>query len=242
MGYVAQDGGLIEFLTVRQTLDLFHGLHSLRDRGRDTDSSGLGSINIRKCFRDFQSRFKDILGFSRAVSRGSRSDRSDADDGGIDISSGSYRGDISSDLDSSNDHALECDTNIADTRGDVRNIPDASDAWSHLIGSAPHCILPSKYLNYFVHNLSGGNRKKLSVAISNINNPSLLSIDECTSGRDASLVLSHHLLSCHIISCLVTSCHVILYHVVSNHVVSYHVVSHYFLSCRVRSCDVLSCH
>lgn len=235
MGYVAQDGGLIEFLTVRQTLDLFHGLHSLRDRGRDTDFSGLGSINIRKCFRDFQSRFKDILGFSRAVSRGSRSDRIDADDGGIDISSGSYRGDISSDLDSSNDHALECDTNIADTRGDVRNIPDASDAWSHLIGSAPHCILPSKYLNYFVHNLSGGNRKKLSVAISNINNPSLLSIDECTSGRDASLVLSHH----------VMSCHVILYHVVSNHVISCRVIScrvalFPLMPCKVVRCPVMS--
>lgn len=39
-------------------------------------------------------------------------------------------------------------------------------------------------MHYLVHALSGGNKKKLSVAIANIASPSFLAMDECTSGVD----------------------------------------------------------
>jgi ABC-type multidrug transport system ATPase subunit len=45
-------------------------------------------------------------------------------------------------------------------------------------------ILPKKYLSYSINSLSGGNKKKLSVVLSNITLPSLLLLDEPTSGVD----------------------------------------------------------
>lgn len=48
----------------------------------------------------------------------------------------------------------------------------------------PAGIIPEKYLNYPVHALSGGNKKKLAVAIANIGDPDLLLLDECSTGVD----------------------------------------------------------
>lgn len=45
-------------------------------------------------------------------------------------------------------------------------------------------ILPKKYLPYYIFSLSGGNKKKLATFLSNIYNPSLLLLDEPTSGID----------------------------------------------------------
>ena len=42
--------------------------------------------------------------------------------------------------------------------------------------------MPRKYQHYLVQSLSGGNKKKLSVAVANVGNPPLLAMDECTSG------------------------------------------------------------
>ena len=118
MGYVAQEGGLLEFLTVKQTLELFHGLHSpyknsQHQSKKTMDTYALENSNMQKI--DYDKKYK-------------------------------------------------------------------KNPWRDLIGSTAQSILPSKYLNYYVNTLSGGNRKKLSVAISNMNDPSLLAIDECTSG------------------------------------------------------------
>ena len=117
MGYVPQEGGLLEFLTVRQTFELFHGLHTHKNMKN-------GKIE--------GNRYED-----------------------------------------ENQNGNEHDNARVSLQ----------DPWGELIGTSAKSILPSKYLNYFVNTLSGGNRKKLSVAISNINNPSLLAIDECTSGK-----------------------------------------------------------
>ena len=43
-------------------------------------------------------------------------------------------------------------------------------------------IMPKKYQHYLVQSLSGGNKKKLSVAVANVGHPPLLAMDECTSG------------------------------------------------------------
>ncbi len=43
-------------------------------------------------------------------------------------------------------------------------------------------IVPYKYKNYLVQSLSGGNKKKLAVALANVGCPALLAMDECTSG------------------------------------------------------------
>ena len=119
MGYVPQEGGLLEFLTVRQTFELFHGLHTYK-----TMKNGK-------------------------------------------IEGNQFENENGQENESGNDNARV----------------SLQDPWGELIGTSAKSILPSKYLNYFVNTLSGGNRKKLSVAISNINNPSLLAIDECTSGK-----------------------------------------------------------
>lgn len=115
MGYVAQEGGLLEFLTVKQTFELFQGLHSPHK-------------NI----------IKNKNGNQNQKENNNKNNYFDKED----------------------------------------DIP----LWGDLIGSSSKSILPSKYLNYYVNTLSGGNRKKLSVAISNMNDPSFLAIDECTSG------------------------------------------------------------
>jgi ABC-type multidrug transport system ATPase subunit len=45
-------------------------------------------------------------------------------------------------------------------------------------------ILSAKYFLYPVSALSGGNKKKLAVLLANLASPSLLMLDECTSGVD----------------------------------------------------------
>ena len=45
-------------------------------------------------------------------------------------------------------------------------------------------IMPPRYLSYPVHALSGGNKRKLSVVLANLDNPPLLMLDEPTSGVD----------------------------------------------------------
>jgi hypothetical protein len=45
-------------------------------------------------------------------------------------------------------------------------------------------VLPQKYLPYPVYALSGGNKKKMSLYLSQLAYPSLLLLDECTTGVD----------------------------------------------------------
>lgn len=96
LGYVPQEGGLLEYLTVRQTIKLF---------------------TLLRCQND------------------------------------NYRSD-----------------NNVDRFKAFRTLKDS--------------IIQKKYLDYPVYALSGGTRKKLAVQISNINSPSLLLFDECTTGVD----------------------------------------------------------
>ena len=130
MGYVAQEGGLLEFLTVRQTFELFHGLHSPYKNIQYQYQHHSKTNNTN----NLESGTKEIIGYDEKHKK---------------------------------------------------------NPWKDLIGSTAQSILPSKYLNYYVNTLSGGNRKKLSVAISNINDPSLLAIDECTSGTTKLYYYSH---------------------------------------------------
>jgi len=54
--------------------------------------------------------------------------------------------------------------------------------------------MQNKYLHYPVHALSGGNKKKLSIAVANLGSPRMLLLDECTSGIDpvsAELVINY---------------------------------------------------
>jgi ABC-type multidrug transport system ATPase subunit len=118
-GYVPQEGGLFEYLSVRESFELFYGIKGLiagyKKDGNATDAEGE----------------------DKGVGKGSRLS-SRADDG----------------------------------------------PWSDVIGSTEKHIIPKKYMHYLVHALSGGNKKKLSVAIANIASPSFLAMDECTSGVD----------------------------------------------------------
>lgn len=90
VGYVPQEGGLLEFMTVQEAIDLFAGL-------RATTSSSL----------------------------------------------------------------------------------DQADAYKQF-----YSILPHKYFSYTIKSLSGGNKRKLAVVLSNINSPALLLLDEPSSGVD----------------------------------------------------------
>lgn len=204
MGYVAQEGGLPQFLTVEQTLDLFCGLHSVK-------SIEPYKTDINTLYHDTQkglgTRFTEIM---RCLIPGKKEHCSVAGDApddtagdsirdrdvclrvdGIDISSSSgsssinrafsYQTGIRTDNDYDNDHALHCD-NDSSTPTPTPTPAPLTPPWGHLVGSSPTSILPSKYLSYPVHTLSGGNKKKLSVAISSINYPSFLAIDECTTG------------------------------------------------------------
>jgi ABC-type multidrug transport system ATPase subunit len=47
-----------------------------------------------------------------------------------------------------------------------------------------YSILPHKYFSYTIKSLSGGNKRKLAVVLSNINAPALLLLDEPSSGVD----------------------------------------------------------
>jgi ABC-2 type transport system ATP-binding protein len=55
---------------------------------------------------------------------------------------------------------------------------------SHANLSSPSSILPKKYESYLIQSLSGGNKKKLSVVLSNLNSPAILLLDEPSSGVD----------------------------------------------------------
>jgi len=45
-------------------------------------------------------------------------------------------------------------------------------------------IIPAKYLDYPIHTLSGGTRKKLSMLLADLGQPDALLLDECTTGVD----------------------------------------------------------
>jgi ABC-2 type transport system ATP-binding protein len=105
VGYVPQEGGLLEYLTVREVLDFFGGL---RSQNRDTHHP----------------RHPPALAL-------------------VGSTSGSTRG-----------------------------------------SSTSVSILPKKYESYLIQSLSGGNKKKLSVVLSNLNSPAILLLDEPSSGVD----------------------------------------------------------
>lgn len=236
MGYVAQEGGLPEFLTVEQTLDLFCGLHSIKSMTEDR-----ADVNTLLCdvLQGLRSRYSDIMRCCTPGRRGHRSGAGDALDDiaghgysdiagdgyvegqgqgegdvclqvdGCDVISSShikhsisYQTGLRTDLSHSYDHVPH--SNTASSSFNPTLAPSSASAsapstvplplphtlttpWGHLVGSSPTSILPPKYLSYPVHTLSGGNKKKLSVAISSINDPSFLAVDECTTGTAASL-------------------------------------------------------
>ena len=213
MGYVAQEGGLPEFLTVEQSLDLFCGLHSVKAMSEEKLD-----VNILYCdaLKGLTSRYSEILrccipgkkepcsGAGNALddtagdrSRSRGGDRDGDGDvclqvDGLDVNSSSsisyqtgIRTGLDNDNDNDNDDLLQSD-NASLSAPSSLPLP-LTVHWGHLVGSSPTSILPSKYLSYPVHTLSGGNKKKLSVAISSINDPSFLAIDECTTGTLLSL-------------------------------------------------------
>jgi ABC-type multidrug transport system ATPase subunit len=55
---------------------------------------------------------------------------------------------------------------------------------AHRVYEQFYSILPRKYFSYTIKSLSGGNKRKLAVVLSNINAPSLLLLDEPSSGVD----------------------------------------------------------
>lgn len=237
MGYVAQEGGLPEFLTVEQTLDLFCGLHSIKSMAEDR-----ADVNTLYCdvLQGFRSGYCYIIKCCIPGKKGHRSGAGDALDGiagngysdiggdgfmegqgdvclqvdGCDVISSShikhsvsYQTGLRTDLSHSYDHVSHRNTasssfipTLAPSSASASasstvppplplNTPvplpltvSLTTPWGHLVGSSPTSILPPKYLSYPVHTLSGGNKKKLSVAISSINNPSFLAVDECTTG------------------------------------------------------------
>lgn len=239
MGYVAQEGGLPQFLTVEQTLDLFCGLHSIKTM---TESKADVSTLYSDILQGLRSRYSDITRCCISGRRGHLSGAGDALDGiagngysdiagdgyregrgegegdvclqvdGCDVISSShikhsvsYQTGLRTDLSHSYDHVSH--RNTASSSFIPTFAPSSASApstvppplplttpvplplpvslttpWGHLVGSSPTSILPPKYLSYPVHTLSGGNKKKLSVAISSINDPSFLAIDECTTG------------------------------------------------------------
>ena len=225
MGYVAQEGGLPQFLTVEQTLDLFCGLHSVKSvEPYKTDTNTL----YHEALKGLKSRYTEIM---RCFIPGKKEHRSEAGDApddttgdssrneyrdrdrdrkgdvclrvdGIDISSSSsssinrafsYQTGIRTDDNHDNDHVLHCDDASSTPLPNPVPVPvpvPLTPPWGHLVGSSPTSILPSKYLSYPVHTLSGGNKKKLSVAISSINYPSFLAIDECTTGTAQHVIVS----------------------------------------------------
>jgi hypothetical protein len=243
MGYVAQAGGLPEFLTVEQTLDLFCGLHSIKSMTEDRAVVHTLYCNV---LQGLQSGCNDIMRCCLSGTRGHRSGAGDALDGiagdgysdiagdgymegrvqgegegegdvclqvdGCDIISSShikhsvsYQTGLRTDLSHSYDHVSHRTTasssfipTLAPSSASASSslplslpppvplplpLPHSfTTPWGHLVGSSPTSILPPKYLSYPVHTLSGGNKKKLSVAISSINDPSFLAVDECTTG------------------------------------------------------------
>lgn len=121
LGYVPQDKGLLDSLTVRQTLELYYSLYHY-SQNRICDNNTLRRHELSN--NSFKSCFSAFL--DQIVERE--------------------------------------DTVVSQFRS---------------LG-----IIPCKYLDYLVCNLSGGNKKKLSIAVSNIGNPNLLLLDECTTGVD----------------------------------------------------------
>jgi ABC-type multidrug transport system ATPase subunit len=75
--------------------------------------------------------------------------------------------------------ALDFFTGLRETQSETLN----SSRHQHHQGII-QAILPKKYLPYAIKSLSGGNKKKLSVVLSNLNSPSLLLFDEPSSGVD----------------------------------------------------------
>lgn len=258
MGYVAQEGGLPEFLTVEQTLDLFCGLHSIKSMTEDR-----AHVNTLYCdvLQGLRIGYSDIMKCCLPDKKGHRSGAGDALDGiagngysdiggvgytegqgegqgqgegdvclqvdGCDVISSShikhsvsYQTGLRTDLSHSYDHVSY--RNTASSSFIPTLAPSSASApstvppplpltspvplplpvshttpWGHLVGSSPTSILPPKYLSYPVHTLSGGNKKKLSVAISSINDPFFLAVDECTTGtavslHDHTLLLTHY--------------------------------------------------
>ena len=175
MGYVPQEGGLLEFLTVTQTLELFHGLHSIRSHQEEMRTSH--TAGCWPVLPDMTKQTVDQVGRNTPLRVHSH--------GNSDYDNARNRNDedpycaISDNLVAENHCAIEMDSTPLPLTP-----PTDTDShpWGDLIGSTLKSILPSKYSNYRVHTLSGGNRKKLSVAISNINDPAFLAMDECTSG------------------------------------------------------------
>ena len=74
---------------------------------------------------------------------------------------------------------------FADVWEEERSDAGASLSPGACAGASPGAgagIMPKKYQHYLVQSLSGGNKKKLSVAVANVGHPPLLAMDECTSG------------------------------------------------------------
>lgn len=215
MGYVAQEGGLPQFLTVEQTLDLFCGLHSVKSL--EPDKIDINTL-YDETLKGLRSRYSEIMRcfipnkkehcceagdtLDDTAGDGSRNEKWDGNRDrnedvclpvdGLSINSSSsinrafsYQTSIRTDNYHDNKHVLHCDNASSTPLSTPVPTPlpvPLSPPWGHLVGSSPTSILPAKYLSYPVHTLSGGNKKKLSVAISSINYPSFLAIDECTTG------------------------------------------------------------
>jgi hypothetical protein len=162
---VPQEGGLFDFLTVKESYEFFHGLHTIQKDNRNIDFSNLlcfGSnlFNRLHCF------FCCVRSNEGSDLRQSRYDYLPIEDKSDGVTSDSDK--------------TMVNANSNQQHPEPNALPSKEGSFP---ATSPESIMPLKYQNYLVRALSGGNKKKLSVAISNINDPSFLAIDECTSGN-----------------------------------------------------------